>query len=121
MANAAESLHKATDLEKEKERLHIRYRERQLGRVIKRIRKPKEKLIEEYIQGRDPKETKNIPKNYAKAIMTYILKNEDLIAKLLPDEQKRKEYMNYLQTMKLAIQNIKQFKAMLQDNVNDPK
>jgi hypothetical protein len=49
MANAAESLHKATDLEKEKERLHIRYRERQLGRVIKRIRKPKEKLIEEYI------------------------------------------------------------------------
>lgn len=35
--------------------------------------------MEEILEGKDPKETKNIPKNYAKAIMTYLLKSDDLM------------------------------------------
>lgn len=63
----------------------------------------------------DPKETKNIPKNYAKAIMTYLLKNPDFIDKYNSDPEFKRDFVAYLQNMKLTIQNIKQFKAMLTD------
>ena len=55
----------------------------------------------------DPKETKNIPKNYAKAIMTYLLKNTDFIDKYNSDPEFKKDFVAYLQNMKLTIQNIK--------------
>ena len=41
----------------------------------KRIRKTEQQKREDLKGGVDPKATKNIPKNYAKAIITYILKN----------------------------------------------
>lgn len=90
------SLYKVTNLEEEKNKLHDRYRARQLGNVIKRIRKSHKEVIKDIQEGKDPKETKNIPKNYAKAIMTFLLKNSKFVERLVPDPELRVEFMKYL-------------------------
>ena len=46
--------------------------------------------------GKDMKETKNIPKNFSKAIITYVIKNQDLCQKVLEDESLFDKFLEYL-------------------------
>lgn len=53
--------------------------------------------------------------------MTYLLKNDELISQFNPCPTFKAEFIDFLKNMKLAIQNIKQFKAMLTDREMCPK
>lgn len=59
-------------------------------------RKTKDELREDMAQGRDMKETKNIPKNFSKAIITYVIKNQELCLKVLEDETLYDKFLEYL-------------------------
>lgn len=46
--------------------------------------------------GKDLKETKNIPKNFSKAIITFVIKNGELCRKLLQEELVYEKFMEHL-------------------------
>lgn len=59
----------------------------------------------------DGKEVKNIPKNYAKAIINFIFKNPEIVLKVLNKEE-MPLFMNYLKHNK-NISNIKDFNKLV--------
>lgn len=65
----------------------------------KRIRKTKDEL-REALKNRELKETKNIPKNFSKAIITYCQKNRDFCEKQIGPDIDYEEFLNKLQTEK---------------------
>lgn len=64
------------------------------------------------------KETKNIPKNYGKAIITFILKHPQLCKKVFDDLQKCGSFLAYIRDNK-NINNITSFNRLL-IRVEDP-
>lgn len=70
--------------------------------------------------GRDMKETKNIPKNFSKAIITYVIKNQELCKRVLKDETMYDKFLEYLKSRKRLMSNIKHMSEMLVDTVDDP-
>lgn len=69
--------------------------------------------------GKDLKETKNIPKNFSKAIITFVIKNGDLCRKLLQEELVYEKFMEHLKQKKKSMSNIKHLSEMLVDTVED--
>jgi guanylate kinase len=67
-------------------------------------------------------ETKNIPKNFCKAIINYALSNEKLCLKLLGNsEEKLQCFFLRLTLNKKTLTNIKQFSELVRNNVTDKK
>jgi hypothetical protein len=87
--------------------------------VKKRIRKSKEEKKMEIIQGRGHVETKNIPKNFTKAAITYILREPQMVKRVLPSQPLCEKFLIQLAQVKMTISNIKQFGQMLRDDVKD--
>ncbi|CAD8169002.1 unnamed protein product [Paramecium pentaurelia] len=67
----------------------------------------------------EQKDSKNIPKNYCKAIITYAQKNQPLCREILKEELKVAQFIEYLTTQKKKLLNIRVFKALLQQ-CDDP-
>lgn len=64
------------------------------------------------------REIKNIPKNYAKAIINYILKQPELCYQVLPKE-KVNGFLEYLRLYR-KITNLKEFNKLIVVH-NDPR
>jgi hypothetical protein len=70
--------------------------------------------------GRDMKETKNIPKNFSKAIITFVIKNGELCKKVLEEEELYDKFLEHLRIRKKSMSNIKHLSEMLVDCTDDP-
>ena len=57
--------------------------------------------------GEDMRETKNIPKNFVKASITYILKNTNFVKKIIKDQNTAEKFLIELAKTKMTISNIK--------------
>ncbi|CAD8099649.1 unnamed protein product [Paramecium sonneborni] len=66
----------------------------------------------------DQKDSKNIPKNYCKAIITFAQKNQQLCVKILGDQLKATRFIEHLTSHKNKLLNIKVFSALLQQSEN---
>jgi hypothetical protein len=77
--------------------------------------------VKDLRDGVDPKATKNIPKNYAKAIITYIIKSQDqpVMKRFFKNAEEEVKFIEYLKQKKFKIQNIKQFSFMMTNTVDD--
>ncbi|CAD8183586.1 unnamed protein product [Paramecium octaurelia] len=67
----------------------------------------------------EQKDSKNIPKNYCKAIISYAQKNQTLCQEILKEEIKVAKFIEYLTSQKKKSLNIRVFKALLQQ-CDDP-
>ncbi|CAD8177053.1 unnamed protein product [Paramecium octaurelia] len=67
----------------------------------------------------DQKDSKNIPKNYCKAIITFAQKNQQLCFQILGDELKVARFTDFLSNQKKKLLNIRVFSALLQQ-CDDP-
>ncbi|CAD8080135.1 unnamed protein product [Paramecium primaurelia] len=67
----------------------------------------------------DQKDSKNIPKNYCKAIINFAQKNQQLCLKILDDELQVAKFIEFLSNQKKKLLNIKVFSALLQQS-EDP-
>ncbi|CAK90390.1 unnamed protein product (macronuclear) [Paramecium tetraurelia] len=67
----------------------------------------------------DQKDSKNIPKNYCKAIITFAQKNQQLCLQILGDELKVARFTDFLSNQKKKLLNIRVFSALLQQ-CDDP-
>lgn len=66
----------------------------------------------------DQKDTKNIPKNYCKAIITFACKNQALCLEILKDQLKVVKFIEKITQYKKQLLNIRIFSELLQ-NSND--
>ncbi|CAD8152300.1 unnamed protein product [Paramecium octaurelia] len=96
-------------------------------KLTKRIRKriPVEESSDSYRVHRKKKgpkvnDTKNITKNFSKAIISYILNDEKLIQKFITSEQ-QDSFINILKNKKNQMTNIKQLRDMWVDNGRNPE
>ncbi|KAM3132653.1 hypothetical protein pb186bvf_015198 [Paramecium bursaria] len=85
---------------------------KQLGGEIRK------KPIRRCLNPHDQKDTKNIPKNYCKAIITYAQKNPAICLSLLGTEQKVQRFLEKLSKQKKDLLNIKVFSRLLQQSQN---
>jgi hypothetical protein len=69
--------------------------------------------------SRDRKETKNIPKNFSKAIITYVIKNQHLCRRILGNDELNEGFIEYLKKRKRIMSNIKHLSDMLIDTPTD--
>ncbi|CAK89735.1 unnamed protein product (macronuclear) [Paramecium tetraurelia] len=95
--------------------------------LTKRIRKriPVEESSDSYKVHRKKKgpkvnDTKNITKNFSKAIISYILNDEQLIQKFITSEQSD-SFISILKNKKNQMTNIKQLRDLWVDNGRNPE
>ncbi|CAD8111045.1 unnamed protein product [Paramecium sonneborni] len=81
--------------------------------------KPSIKLSVQKRKGfsiQEQKDSKNIPKNYCKAIITFAQKNQQLCLEILGDELKVAKFIEHLTSHKKRLLNIRVFSALLRQS-----
>ncbi|CAD8072356.1 unnamed protein product [Paramecium sonneborni] len=68
----------------------------------------------------DQKDTKNIPKNYCKSIITFACKNQNLCLEILKDQLKVVKFLEKITVYKKQLLNIRIFSSLLQHS-DDPE
>ncbi|CAD8102105.1 unnamed protein product [Paramecium primaurelia] len=68
----------------------------------------------------DQKDTKNIPKNYCKSIITFACKNQNLCLEILKDQLKVIKFLEKITVFKKQLLNIRIFSSLLQHS-DDPE
>ncbi|CAD8066315.1 unnamed protein product [Paramecium sonneborni] len=68
----------------------------------------------------DQKDTKNIPKNYCKSIITFACKNQNLCLEILKDQLKVVKFLEKITVYKKLLLNIRIFSSLLQHS-EDPE
>ncbi|CAD8073099.1 unnamed protein product [Paramecium primaurelia] len=68
----------------------------------------------------DQKDTKNIPKNYCKSIITFACKNQNLCLEILKDQLKVIKFLEKITVYKKQLLNIRIFSSLLQHS-EDPE
>ncbi|CAD8174262.1 unnamed protein product [Paramecium octaurelia] len=68
----------------------------------------------------DQKDTKNIPKNYCKSIITFACKNQNLCLQILKDQLKVIKFLEKITVYKKQLLNIRIFSSLLQHS-DDPE
>ena len=62
---------------------------------------------------------KNMPKNYSKAIINYLISNPNLVSKVLPTED-IKPFLTHLKEKRIQITKLSHLHEIITDQVPDP-